>query len=148
MKNSKDFFADSWHLTRKIYHAETLYAQGEGKAVFMPGESDNKLIYNESGFIILAENQKQLPFHRSFLYEFEQEKITVFFNDGMDKGKLYQQYIYDKEKQLIQSVCEHLCVADGYDGKYFLTDGNSFRLETRIQGPKKNMFIHTLFRRI
>lgn len=148
MKNSKDFFAGNWHFTRKIYHAETLYAQGEGEAVFMPDESDNKLIYNESGFIILAENQKQLPFHRSFLYEFEQEKITVFFNDGMDKGKLYQQYIYDKEKQLIQSVCEHLCVADGYDGKYFLTDKNSFRLETRIQGPKKNMFIHTLFRRI
>src|SRR5690606_10435115 len=110
--------------------------------------SDNKLIYNEAGVIILAENQKQLLVRRSALYGSEQEKVTVFFNDGMDKGMLYEQYIYDKEKHLIHSVCEHLCVDVSYDGKYFLTDGNSCRLETRIQGPKKDMFIHTFFRRI
>ncbi|HLV46421.1 MAG TPA: DUF6314 family protein [Flavobacterium sp.] len=143
----KDFFAGNWNFTREIYNGKTLYAQGKGEAVFLANESGKELTYHEKGNITLTDNQTKIPFYRSFLYAFEREKLAVFFNDGMDKGKLYQHYIYNADEQLIQSVCEHLCVADNYDGKYFLTDKNHFRLVTHIHGPKKDTIIHTTFHR-
>lgn len=148
MSEIREFFAGKWCFTREVYQEQSLYAKGKGEATFVDNPSTGQVVYHEVGAIRLIETDNDLSFYRSFLYDFAHEKIKVYFNDGANKGKLYQQYVYQQEKQIIQSVCEHLCVADFYNGVYFLIDQSSFRLETTVKGPKKNIFIRTLFCRI
>lgn len=147
MTLQKDFFDGKWELSREIFIAKKLYATGIGEASFLPLD-DFQLDYNESGKILVVDTQTSIPFRRSFLYHFDNNLMSVFFNDGFDQGKLYQDYRYEKSTNQLIATCQHLCVADNYNGFYQLINQRQFYLETHIVGPKKNFNIQTSFYRL
>lgn len=142
-----DYFTGKWKLSREIFIAQKLYATGVGEASFV-AQNNFERIYNESGKTLVVDTQTSIPFRRSFLYHFDNNLVSVFFNDGFDQGKLYQDYRHEKSTDQLVATCQHLCVADNYNGFYQLINQQQFYLETRIVGPKKNFDIQTSFYRL
>jgi hypothetical protein len=148
LQQLKYFFAGNWLLQRQIFSPgrRHLYARASGQASF-EATTDNRLVYCESGKLLLAHTTAPVSFKRGFEYHFSTDLMAVYFHDGPDKGKLYMEYTYDPASATLTPVERHLCVADLYDAVYHLTAGNSFTQRHTISGPKKDMFIETIFTR-
>ncbi|MBS1781089.1 MAG: hypothetical protein JST70_17315 [Bacteroidetes bacterium] len=149
--SSYHFFKGAWTFSRdiKIDNGITIYGTATGHASFDPKTKFadcNTLIYSEKGILTISQTGMTSTFHRSFRYVFA-NNMTVYFNDGVDVGKLYQEYRLDKHKQTFTASCTHLCVQDNYNAEYRILDEKSFRLTQSIQGPKKDFLITTDFQR-
>jgi hypothetical protein len=142
------FFIGQWTLERCIYlkASEELYATAYGEAYFISEAGPATLLYEERGKLKMVTNSVEIPFSRKFSYEFQADKMNVFFADGPDKGLLYQRYIRDQDNKLIPDQI-HVCSNDLYQGEYYLSGPGSFSLDTWIDGPHKDFLIKTSFTR-
>jgi hypothetical protein len=140
------FFIGQWTLERCIYFNSSgvVYATAHGEASFISGTRPAELLYEERGKLKIVNNPVEIAFSRKFRYAFQRGKMNIFFEDGPDKGKLYQQYIWGHDNKLIPDEI-HTCGNDIYKGEYHISGAGSFSLDTFIDGPHKDFFIKTLF---
>lgn len=73
--------------------------------------------------------------------------MNVFFNDGLNLGKLYQEYFYHFEQEILKASKPHECMLDIYNGHYKIINNKNYELVTTVKGPKKYFLIVSLFSR-
>jgi hypothetical protein len=135
-----DFFIGEWTFERKIITKSVLTGEAKGTAVFTTDEG-NRLLYNERGELGLTDNGSTFSFFRSFIYEFETDKLTLIYNDGANFGQHYQ--TYQPEGQRMVSLTPHVCGPDVYDGYFEKLSGNSYRQYVKVVGAKKDYEVVT-----
>jgi hypothetical protein len=136
-----DFFIGEWTFERKILVAGALHGEATGIAVFTV-DGENKLLYNERGELELSEGGKY-SFTRSFIYEFEVDKLTLIYNDGANFGQHYQTYQPEGERMV--SLTPHVCGSDVYDGYFEKLSANSYNQYVKVIGAKKDYEVVTVY---
>lgn len=145
----KKYFEGSWSFEREIFsnNSERTYGIAKGSACFTPIDK-RTLIYNENGKLSLKDSKREFPFIRSFIYFFDGDQLKIIFNDGINSGKLYQQYSLDINNRVLTSSAQHICKNDCYNGNYTIISPNEYILETLIKGPKKEFKIKTIAKKL
>lgn len=140
------YFIGRWHFTRTMLGSDgMLIGNAEGQAEFVAVQPACHLHYKESGQLNLAAGQRVVSFSRRFDYQIAGSVVDVAFADGVQAGQLYQRYRYDAVSQVLLPLSTHLCILDRYDTRYALTHAQHFELHTRIEGPHKDVRLHTYF---
>ncbi len=148
--NLYKYFSGNWTFNRTIYtdNGAILHATANGSASFEKDNADDtKLIFAEKGQLVLIQTGQTSAFYKNYIYRFADE-LYVYFNDGVDAGKLYQCYNYDMVNNEITPTDRHICASDNYNASYKITDRNNYRLQQTISGPKKDFIIITDFCRV
>jgi hypothetical protein len=135
------FFIGEWTFKRKIFTGENVQGTAKGTAIFEEGENPTTLIYSEKGELQLTNNNNSFSFFRSFIYEFEDDKLTLIYNDGANIGQHYQ--TYQTEGERLVSLNPHICGADVYDGYFEKLSANSYKQYVKVIGAKKDYEVET-----
>ncbi|GAB2784801.1 hypothetical protein GCM10027040_08640 [Halomonas shantousis] len=112
-------------------------------------QTDNVIRFHESGqfHVTSAPPGKApggIPFRNVYRWEMQEERIGLYHER---RGPAHAVWLFDLVADpLGEGLCSehaHLCAADEYSARIDFTE-DGFRLEWRIQGPRKN---ETLFYR-
>jgi hypothetical protein len=142
------YFSGPWVFSRTMLGTDqAVLGQADGTAEFLPASIPYCLHYKESGRLHLSTGQRPVSFSRRFDYRIDGDMVCVDFADGVQAGEAYQRYRYDAAAQALLPVATHLCILDRYDGRYHLIGTDRFDLQTRIEGPHKDYWLHTHFTR-
>ena len=124
-----------WNFQRRVNDLDAM----SGHALFeiLP-EQPSFYWYFEEG---IYKNLNQ-TFFREYIYCFENADIFVFLARAKKKlGLLYKlEFISD-----IQATGQHLCEKDRYQALYTFQNNKQFKLKVRVNGPRKNDLIETVF---
>lgn len=137
------FFIGKWIFERTIFTGENVQGTAKGTAVFKESDSPTTLVYSEKGELHLTENNNSFSFFRSFIYEFEDGKLTLIYNDGVNIGQHYQ--TYQPEGERLVSQTPHICGADVYDGYFEKLSANSYKQYVKVIGAKKDYEVETVY---
>lgn len=135
--NNKDVFQSlrgSWDIKRRITPGGVFTGVGVFEAI-----NDDQYIYTETGDMFL-DNGTQINAYRAYTYLFENGKISVYFQDGADKGSLFHTLDINENGQAIAS---HQCLEDHYASKYHFEMPEKFTVEHKVKGPKKDYILTT-----
>src|SRR5260221_9978398 len=99
------------------------------------------LHYREEGELVLR--NQSFNVYRDYLYKFQDQTISVFFQESPPRLFHDLEFISDRTAK-----GSHLCGKDTYDAIYEFLSPSSFKINYSIQGPKKNQLIRTNFLRI
>lgn len=142
-------FQGHWAFDRVVLNThENTEEKASGEAVFTAAgiPDQDRLKYIENGFLQLSSHQKKIKFSRRYLYQRIENAIEVYFDDGIDKGLLFQKLTLDSNSALFKGS-EHLCRLDKYNSTYLFLSENEFQTTYTVVGPKKNYTIVTDYRR-
>lgn len=128
-----------WSLTREMTHFGKNDAFFKGTAFFKRFGDGNGYRYREEG-VLESRNFKNRAF-REYLYEYKDDKISVFFTDV--PKRLFHTLVFDKEFK--SATAHHFCVADIYQARYEFLNENAFKLSYQIEGPSKKALYVTYF---
>jgi hypothetical protein len=136
--------AGSWQVERVIDGVPTV----SGAANFKIQQPD-ELLYTEHGHITLPTG-KQLPTRQSYIYRFNVDGISVFFDE--EPLRLFHQIHFETNGDgVLHGRGSHQCKEDMYTVAYrFFTNdaGQSlkgFQIEYKVEGPLKHSTILCLY---
>ena len=111
-------------------------ARFEGEASFTPDIAG--LIYRETGRVTLDDAIFRAS--RVYLYRFpEPGRAEVEFEDG--------RAFHSLDFSAGQCLARHRCPPDSYQGSFRAQDSGTWVSRWRIEGPRKNQLIETVYRR-
>lgn len=134
------FFLGVWSLSRIITPGKVMM---RGDALFK-AVSQTDLIYEE---VVQVEDAGQVisEASRSYIYRIIGEtEITILFNDGPDKGKLFHHLSFKQENDCLVAKSSHQCIDDIYDSAYVL-DGDRMFVTHDVTGPHKDYTSETIY---
>ena len=127
-----------WHFHRTISNFGTV----EGEATFKRSATEKNLLhYREDGEWISKNGLNKV--HREYLYQYQNEKISAYFAE--QKDRLLHTLEFQKNGL---ATAKHLCACDLYAATYQFHNPDEFELTYRVEGPKKNYTMTTLFQRL
>jgi len=131
-----------WALKRSTHG----FGEMQGIAVFSPFIDQNPaLLYREEG-VFLTPQEDRFDFYREYIYFFVDGKIDVYFASEKKKQDLFVSL--NPASTHCSATGSHLCKEDLYLATYRFLDDNTFTLHYDIKGPKKDLIIETVFKRI
>jgi dimethylaniline monooxygenase (N-oxide forming) len=133
----------NWKLVRKVVNEAT----AEGFARFKKLETQpNTLAYRENGTITFK-NGTSTPFYRKYIYQLENEKISVFFHEQSPRLMHTLQFREPCKDYPFRAEAIHFCNRDTYNATYEFQRPDQFELNYSIEGPYKNQLIQTVFQK-
>lgn len=139
-----------WKFKRIISNIlENSLEKAEGEAAFSKDNMTDSYVfkYQEHGFLQLSSQQKKIKFQRKFIYKYTDAAIEVYFDDGIDKGSLFQKLSLDIDLNKL-SGSKHLCKLDTYHSTYRFLSEKEFETCYCVDGPKKGYTITTHYQKI
>ncbi len=110
----------------------------EGTASFNP-ITESEFHYEEKGLLTVSE-KKQFNATQNYIYRLESGQIQVYFNEKPPRLFLSLQFVQDQVAE-----ASHICSEDLYHATYNFLGQEQFSIHYRIEGPRKNYEIHTLY---
>jgi hypothetical protein len=154
MDSKEDIFTmlkGTWHLQRTIenYGVMRGIAHISEQQSTMNEHNTASLYYREDGEFCISSGKK-FNCHREYIYRFVDGKIIIFFAEQKKPTALFYQldFVEDKLREgLLTATAEHQCQADNYQAFYYFYNRDTFRLNYKVLGRKKNYSSNTLFTR-
>lgn len=141
-KKAFSFLEGKWGLIRSTNG----FGSMKGEALFMPLlGAPSFLSYREEGIFETLYGEGLL-FYREYMYVLNDEEIDIYFASHQKKQHLFHTLSFLPHKNSC-SASVHLCGKDLYVPTYTFLDKDSFALEYRVKGPKKDLIIQSLFQR-
>ena len=114
-----------------------------GTAIFEETMHPYELSYSETVEVML-DNGAKFNGHQHYIYRLENEnKLNVYFNDG--RRLFHSVELIDSENGY-EHKASHYCQPDTYSTSYFFSD-SGFQIDHRVNGPKKDYTLRTIYRR-
>jgi hypothetical protein len=132
------YFAGSWALSRRIIDRRAgIVGRLSGHAQFEPDELG--LGYDESGVVSYGHHEGLA--HQSYHWDIrENDLVEVRFKDG----RLFHQLDLTDGSVAV----DHQCAADHYRGEFRVVTQNRWISFWQITGPRKDLTLVSLFRRV
>ncbi|MEM6811941.1 MAG: DUF6314 family protein [Pseudomonadota bacterium] len=142
MGNSKIFqsLEGRWNLDRQI----TPHGHFSGEAVFSKID-DTSLAYSETGQLSLDSGDTLNDVSKRYIFSLKDEGISVYFDDGPDKGKLFHTLNFDQSGT---AEADHFCKPDTYHSRYQFHSDVSFVITHDVSGPYKDYKIKSCYSRV
>lgn len=121
-----------WGFTRVIHGSGRM----KGTATFVK-KADSTLLYYETGLLKLNDGAS-FESYRNYIYEWNDQKITVLFEDG----RFFHELDFETD---MDAKGHHECGLDLYRASYRFDGPHSFELQWAVTGPKKDYIIQTNF---
>lgn len=144
LKNIFNQLLGDWALERHIQTPEG-NAVLNGECIFTKID-DARLLCNESG--ILSINGKQIDTNRSYIYAFEDDRVTILYNDPHRKGDVLHDLTFQKQGHDYVATHCHLCGQDTYDLTFTMLPDDSIRMNYVVKGPHKDYAMQSVLSRI
>ena len=128
-----------WAIARTISDRRFGPGRFEGVAIFAP-RGDGALAYRESGELSFA-NWRGAAY-RSWLYVQSRAGLHIFYPDGQT---LLHRFEFEADAASARHL--HLCGQDRYQAELRLGEEDAFTLRYGVEGPAKNYFLSTSYRR-
>lgn len=129
----------NWNIDRVIKPGGVF----KGHAVFNE-VSGNELLYQELGVLTLDNGEVLTDVQKSYSYKYEDGKISIYFNDGVYKGKLFHQLEFNGKAQ---ASALHECPPDNYKSFYDFISSDEFIIEHKVKGAQKDYFSSSRYTR-
>lgn len=118
---------------------------GAGKGKLTIRQEGADILLFESGTFTLEGQTRSAPMRNVYRWRVGKSRISLFHERrGADAAVALFDLIADGEQRLV-SASAHQCAADAYRAEITLV-GAGFDLEWRIEGPKKDEFLHYRYR--
>lgn len=152
MNSKADIFTmlkGAWHLQRTIEN----YGVMRGMAHFseLPStvneHNATALYYREEGEFCISSGKK-FNCHREYIYRFVDGEIIIFFAEQQKPTALFYRLDFAEDKPmqgLLTATAEHQCQADNYQAFYYFFNRDTFRLNYKVLGRRKDYSSNTLF---
>ena len=140
----KIFFSleGKWGLTRSTNG----FGKMKGDALFsLIPDTMPSFSYREEG-IYETPYGEDLLFYRDYIYVLYDGKIEIYFASHQKKQHLFHTLTFAPSRKEC-AVSVHLCGKDLYTPTYVFLDEDTFTLEYKVKGPKKDLVIQTYFQR-
>lgn len=132
-----DLFAGTWTLRRRVWDRRSaLLGRMDGMARF--SADGGGLRFSETG--VLAYGGITTDAARDYRFEIlAEDRFRVFFADGR----------FFHEARVLGDIAQvtHDCAPDLYRGRYRLDGAARWRLSWRVEGPRKDLVICSIFSR-
>lgn len=102
---------------------------------------DGKLFCEESG--ILKINGNETNASRSYVYEYRDGKVLVFYDDPHRKGDLLHELDFQPNVNGYAAKHCHLCGSDTYDVEILVSDKGYVQINYVVKGPHKDYEMQT-----
>lgn len=125
----RDRFRGNWSLYRHIFDLDSQWlGKFEGHAEL--SDSEYGLDYFEEGYLQFG-GLHAIQATRRYLWSFpSDQRVDVAFEDG----KAFHHFLPDEPR----TEATHFCDPDTYDATYDFTNWPIWRVEWRVEGPKKD----------
>jgi len=123
-----------WNLERQITGC---LGQGflSGQSIFTKID-DTRLKCFETGQLILNGIQNEV--NRTYIYEYHDDKIIVYYDDPHRKGDILHELHFIKQADdYIANHC-HICGYDSYDLSFTASADGNIKMTYAVKGPHKN----------
>ncbi|WP_375255967.1 DUF6314 family protein [Yoonia sp.] len=125
----REDFVGTWRLRRKIVdHLSGQEGHLQGEAVLTP-DGDRRLIYDESGTLVLAHGTEMVATRR-YLWDFVGQQVVVTFEDG----RPFHQFMPAGDVD----GTDHPCGDDFYTVQYHFTTWPIWEAVWTVNGPRKD----------
>lgn len=131
------FLEGKWKFTRNIPN----FGYVRGYACFNR-ITTHEYFYREEGILIDLQG-RETRIYRDYIYKYENEKISVFFNDH--NKNLFHTLNFDNNYEI--ATAHHRCLDDTYRTRYEFINETHFDLTHFIEGPKKSVNIFSNFQK-
>lgn len=128
-----------WSFAREMTHFGKKNACLNGTACFKRLGDENHYHYREEGILVIQGSEHMV--YREYLYEYEDDKISVFFYEV--PKRFFHTLTFDNSFRA--ATARHHCSADIYDARYEFLNENAFKLIYTIEGPSKSAHYITNF---
>lgn len=136
------YFIGDWLLSRRVVDRRAgLIGRLFGRATFRLDQdiNDGTLIYEESGVMSYGDHEGQASqSHRWRIVD--RQRAEIYFSDG--------RFFHSLDLTTSKSPTRHSCAPDDYCGRFHLLNEKSWRSTWKVSGPRKDLIIASLFRRI
>jgi hypothetical protein len=135
----RSYFTGGWRIDRSLVdRRQAIDGNITGEAHFTPDGA--ALLYRERGEMTFGAYAG--PAEQAYRYEFPHgaARASVRFRDG--------RLFHELDLTHGHAAVTHRCAADAYEGRFDALDGNCWRSEWRIVGPRKDQAIMTVYTRI
>lgn len=126
-----------WQIERTITPGGALVGQAEFKSF-----SQSQFHYYEQGRLTLEDGKVLEDVSRSYDYRLEGGVIKIYYADGVDNGKLFQELEFISDSK---AFAKHLCGDDLYKSEYEFHLPKSFAIRHEVKGPKKDYISETKY---
>jgi len=134
LKNIFNQLIGTWSLKRDIFD-KVGESQLLGECQFSK-LSDTRLLCEESG--VLNYNGHQTDASRSYIYELQDDKIVIFYNDAHRSGDILHELEFtNKDKVIFARHC-HDCGQDKYNLTFEFSNSGNIKMHYVVKGPHKD----------
>ena len=77
----------------------------------------------------------------------EDDRLVIYLNDGVTKGKVFQALIPLEEANQFQGE-DHLCRTDVHSGHYHFVSEEAFEIVQMVAGPGTDLVISSRYERV
>lgn len=116
-----------------------------GTVTFTP-VGDEVLHYEETGRFHL-ENGTSTEATRSYIYELQDDKIIIRYNDPARQGDILHELEFIPENGGFRSQHCHVCAADTYDLVFRFSADRRIEMSYEVHGPKKDYSMQSVLTR-
>jgi hypothetical protein len=132
------YLPGTWHLQRSILSGGTEVGRFTGTACFRADVvAPGLLHYREDGTLHLGAHA--VPATRTLTYRVEGPRAHISFDDGRP--------FHDLDLRSGADEADHPCGDDRYHGRFVVLDGDTWRHEWDVTGPRKDHLIRTVLTR-
>jgi hypothetical protein len=128
-----EYLKGTWKITKTL--GDLGIASGEAKII--PNQ-EGYLHYRED--VLITINNSEVKGYKEYLYSMKDDVLSKHFTD--------LNLFYHLNLGQYSATGHHQCSEDHYDASYAFLADNSFTLEYKVHGPKKDYIISTEFVRM
>lgn len=134
LKNIFNQLIGTWALRRDIFD-KVGESQLLGECQFSK-LSDTRLLCEESG--ILNYNGHRTDASRSYIYELQDDKIVILYNDAYRSGDVLHELEFANKDEIIVARHCHECGQDKYDLTFEFSNHGNIKMHYVVKGPHKD----------